>query len=158
MVDIIMDKIDNISENKSNLGALAADGLIYGLVSGIAMYICLALFALFAGVKPGSPLDIFSVEGVASPWQGVLGHLAISATYGALFGVIIWPMKSFLASREILGWLVGVLYAALLLLVAQFVVFPTTSSPVEAFPTWQWAFAHGVFGLILGGLFARKLS
>jgi hypothetical protein len=23
-------------------------------------------------------------------------------------------------------------------------------------PTWQWALAHGVYGLVLGGLFARK--
>ena len=158
MADIIMDKTGNISEKNSNLGTLAADGLIYGLVGGIAMFISLALFALFVGVTPGSPLEIFSVEGVASPWQGLLGHLSISATYGALFGALIWPIKSYLVSRELFIWLAGLLFAVILLLVAQLAVFPTTSSPVEAFPTWQWAFAHGIYGLVLGGLFARKLS
>ena len=153
-----MDKTGNISKEKSNLGTLAADGLIYGLVGGIAMFISLALFALFTSITPGSPIEIFSVEGVASPWQGLLGHLSISATYGALFGALIWPIISYLVSREIFIWLAGLLFAAILLLVAQIVVFPTTSSPVETFPIWQWAFAHGIYGLILGGLFVRKLS
>jgi hypothetical protein len=158
MADIIMDKTGQISENKNNLGTLAVDGLIYGLVSGITMFLCLAVFTLLSGGASGSPLDIFGVDGVTSPWQGLLGHLSVSATYGVLFGAIIWPMRSFLASREILCWLAGLIYAVILLLVSQFVVFPAISSPVEAFPSWQWVFAHGVYGLVLGGLFTRKLS
>jgi len=153
-----MDKTGSISENSSNLSTLAVDGLIYGLVSGIAMVVCLAAFTLLSGDSSGSTLELFSVEGLATPWQGLFGHLSVSVVYGALFGAMIWLMKSYLASRKILSWLAGLIYAVILLLVAQFVVFPTTSSPVEAIPTWQWVFANGVYGLVLGGLFARKLS
>jgi hypothetical protein len=153
-----MDKTGNFSENKSNLGNLAVDGLIYGLVSGIVMFLSLAAFALLSGGSSGSPLDRFSVEGLASPWQGLFGHLSVSAVYGALFGTLVWLMRSYIASRELLGWLAGLIYAVFLFLVAQIAILPSISSPVEALPVWQWAFGHVIYGLVLGGLFARKLS
>ena len=59
-----MDKAGNISENKSKLGTLAVDGLLYGLASGIAMFVCLAAFAFLSGGSSGPPLDRFSVEGL----------------------------------------------------------------------------------------------
>jgi hypothetical protein len=158
MADIIMDKIGNISEKKSNLGNLAVDGLIYGLVSGIAMFVSLAALVLFSGDSPGSSLELFSVEGFASSWQGLFGHLSVSVVYGALFGALVWPVKSYIASKEVFGWLAGLIYAVILLFVAQLAILPSISSPVEAIPVWQWVIAHGVYGLVLGGMFARKLS
>jgi hypothetical protein len=94
MADIIMDKTGNISEKKSNLGNLAVDGLIYGLVSGIALLVCLAAFALLSGDSPGSSLELFSVEGLASPWQGLFGHLSVGrdclATFPYLWSMVLY--------------------------------------------------------------------
>lgn len=151
-----MDKTDILTENKSNFSTFVVDGVIYGLVSGTGMFLSLAALTLLSGEALGATMESFSVGSVTSPVLGLAGHLGVSAIYGALFGALIWPLKSHLAPREILGWLAGVLYAAILLLVAQFIIFPTIS--ISAVPTWQWATAHGVYGLILGGLFARKLS
>lgn len=153
-----MDNTDNISENKSNLSNMAVDGLIYGLGSGLAMFACLAVFGLLSGDSPVSTMSRFGVEGLSSPWQGLFGHLSVSVIYGALFGILVWPVRTYLASREILGWLAGLIYAVLLLIAAQLVLFPNTSSSLEAIPLWQWVTAHVVYGLVLGGLFARKLS
>jgi hypothetical protein len=67
-------------------------------------------------------------------------------------------VKSYIASKEVFGWLAGLIYAVILLFVAQLAILPSISSPVEAIPVWQWVIAHGVYGLVLGGMFARKLS
>ncbi len=153
-----MDKTGQVTVNKSSLGFFAVDGIIYGLVSGIAMFLCLASFTLLAGESLEALSVRFSVNSLTLPWQGLLGHLSASAIYGALFGALLWPVRIRIASRGIITWLAGLIYAVILLLVAQFVVFSAIASPVEAIPTWQWVFAHGVYGLVLGGLFARRLS
>jgi hypothetical protein len=151
-----MDKIDILTENKSSFSTFVVDGVIYGLVSGTVMFLSLAALTLLSGEALSATLERFSGGSVTSPVFGLAGHLGVSAIYGALFGALIWPLKSYLASREILSWLAGVLYAAVLLLVAQFIISPTIS--IRAIPTWQWVTAHAVYGLMLGGLFARKLS
>ena len=151
-----MDKTDILTENKSNFSTFVVDGVIYGLVSGAGMFLSLAALTLLSGEALGATMESFTVGSVTSPVMGLAGHLGVSAIYGALFGALIWPLKSQLALREIFGWLAGILYAAILLLVAQFFIFPAIST--GAIPTWQWVTAHAVYGFMLGGLFARKLS
>lgn len=153
-----MDKTDILTENNSSFSTYVVDGVTYGLVSGTMMLISLAALTLYSGEALGATLERFSVSSLSSPLLSLAGHLGVSAIYGGLFGAIIWPLKSHLVSRAILGWLTGVFYAAVLLLVAQFIILPTISSPTGAIPPWQWVLAHGVYGLILGGLFARKIS
>ena len=153
-----MDKTDILTENNNSFSTHVVDGVTYGLMSGTMMFISLAALTLISGEALGATLERFSVGSLSSPLLGLASHLGVSAIYGALFGAFIWPLKSHLASREILGWLAGVLYAAVLLLVAQFIILPAISSPAGAIPPWQWVLAHGVYGLVLGGLFARKIS
>ena len=153
-----MDKTDILTENKSGFSTFVVDGVTYGLGSGMVMFISLAALTLLSGEALGATLERFSVGSLSSPLLSLAGHLGVSAIYGALFGALIWPLKSYLASREILGWLAGALYAAVLLLVAHFIILPTIFSPAGAIPPWQWVIAHGVYGLMLGGLFARKIS
>ena len=155
MMDIIMDKTGQISENKTSLRSLAVDGLIYGLVSGVAMYLCLAAFALLSGVSPAGVLEHFSIGELTSPWQGLFSHLAVSGIYGSLFGVLIWPVLARISDRKIVSWLGGLFYAAFLLLLAQIAILPNTNSPLDLLSFWHWAIAHGVYGLVLGGLFSR---
>ena len=101
--DIIMDKTDIIPENKSGLSTLAVDGVIYGVVTGVAMFLSLMALALLSGEAPGIILARFSGGGITSPVLGMLGHLGVSAIYGVLFGVLIWPLLTRLSSRKISG-------------------------------------------------------
>ena len=77
-----MDKTGQISRNKLGVSNLAVDGLIYGLISGVAMVFSLAAFALLSGETPAAYLEHFSAGGLTSPLQGLLSHLAVSAIYG----------------------------------------------------------------------------
>ena len=151
-----MDKSDTLPVNKSSISTLAVDGVIYGVVAGVAMFLSLMAMALLSGESPGVILSRFSGGGITSPILGMLGHLGVSAIYGVMFGVLIWPVLRRFPSKNISGWLGGILYAGFLVLLAQIAILPGTNSSLSQFPFWQWALGHGIYGLVLGGLFARK--
>ena len=132
-----MDKIDQISRNKIGISNLAVDGLIYGLISGIAMVLSLAAFALLSGESPGAYMERFSTGELTSPMQGLLSHLAVSAIYGALFGALIWSVLVRFSSAKIISIIGGLVYAALLLMLAQTAILPGTGSPLAQLPFWQ---------------------
>jgi len=151
-----MDKYDLVITNRNSASNLAVDGLIDGLVSGVVMYFALAVLALFSGELPGTLLERFSAGGLTTPVQGLLSHLAVSAIYGVLFGVFVWPLLRRLSSARLTGWLGGFTYAAFLLLLAQIAILPATNSPLGELHFWQLALGHGVYGLVLGGLFSKR--
>ena len=151
-----MDKTGLISRDKLGISNLAVDGLIYGLISGVAMVLSLAAFALLSGESPGAYMERFSMGELTSPIQGLLSHMAVSAIYGALFGALIWSVLIRFSSAKIISIIGGLIYAALLLLLAQTAILPGTGSPLAQLPFWQWALGHAVYGLTLGILFARK--
>ena len=151
-----MDKTGQISRNKLGVSNLAVDGLIYGLISGVAMVFSLAVFALLSGETPAAYLEYFSAGGLTSPMQGLLSHLAVSAIYGVLFGALIWSVLVRFSSAKMAGLLGGLGYALLLLILAQIAILPGSDSPLLQLPFWQWAMSHVVYGLTLGVLFARK--
>lgn len=152
-----MDKTDLISRNINSVSNLAVDGLLYGLVSGTAMFLSLAAFALLSGNTPRLLLEHFGISGLASPMQGLLSHLAVSAIYGILFGVLIWPMLRKFSSARFVGLVAGLLYGVLLLILAQIAILPGTSSPLGQIPLWQWVLGHLIYGLVLGSLFGKKI-
>jgi hypothetical protein len=158
VVTIIMDKTDRITRNNVDISNRAVDGLIYGLISGVAMVLSLAAFALRSGETPGAYLEHFSAGGLTSPIQGLLSHLAVSAIYGVLFGALIWSMLIRFSPAKITSIIGGLVYAAVLLLLAQTAILPGTGSPLAQLTFWQWALAHAVYGLVLGSLFARKVD
>ena len=151
-----MDKTDIIPDNKSDLSTLAVDGVIFGLVAGVAMFLFLMVLALLSGDAPGMILSRFSGAGITSPMLGLLGHLGVSAIYGVLFGVLIWPVLTRLTSRRISGWFGGLFYAGFLVLLAQIAILPGTNSPLSQILFWQWALGHGIYGLVLGSMFSRR--
>lgn len=151
-----MDKYDQIIKNKNSVSNLAVDGLIYGLASGVAMYLTLAAFALLSGEPPEALLERFSAGGLTTPVQGLLSHLAVSAIYGVVFGAFIWPFLRRVPSRIIAGWLGGLVYAAFLLLLAHIAILPVTNSPLGEVLTWQLALGHTVYGVVLGTLFSKR--
>jgi len=153
-----MDKNGLITSSKSDIRTLAVDGLIFGLLSGLGMYLVMAILALLSGNSAATLMERFSVSGSASPIQGLLSHLAVSAIYGMLFGALIWPVVRRFSSAKLTGWLSGVGYALLLLFLAQVAILPGTNSPLAQLPFWEWALGHLAYGLILGVFFARQTA
>ena len=153
-----MDKSDTLPENKIGISIRAVDGVVYGLLGGVAMFLSLMALALLSGEAPGVILARFIGGGITSPMVGLVGHLGVSAIYGVMFGVLIWPVLRRFSSRKISAWLGGILYGGFLVLLAQIAILPGTNSSLSQFPFWQWALGHGIYGLVLGGLFVRKAA
>ena len=147
-----MDKTDTFTENKSSL---AVDGVIYGVVAGAAMFASLMVLAILTGDTPGVILARFSSGGITSPVLGLVGHLGVSAIYGALFGVFAWPLLSRFSTNKISAVFGGILYAGFLILFAQIALLPGTNSSLSQFPFWQWVLGHVIYGLVLGSMFFR---
>mgnify|MGYP001812357858 CR=1 FL=1 len=147
-----MDKTDTFTENKSSL---AVDGVIYGVVAGAAMFASLMVLAILTGDTPGVILARFSSGGITSPVLGLVGHLGVSAIYGALFGVFAWPLLSRFSTNKISAVFGGILYAGFLILFAQIALLPGTNSSLSQFPFWQWVLGHVIYGLVLGSMFSR---
>lgn len=136
------------------LGDTAVDGLLSGTVAGLAMAATLAIAGLIAGESLTLILSRFSTKNAeVSLLASVLGHLAASAIYGTIFG-LIWHQLSKHVSR--LGTVViGIVYSLLLFAAATLVVLPSVQSPMLDIPV-QFGLAHLVYGLTLGALFARS--
>jgi len=131
----------------------AVDGLVSGLLAGVAMGIFLLTAGLAQGESLVAVLGRFTIAGrAASPLSGVLLHLAVSAIYGILCGLVFWlGLRRRLAGRPAAwGALPGALFGLLLWLAAEFVLIPASGSLAASFPAWQFALAHLLFGAILG--------
>ena len=146
---------------KATIGDAAVDGLLAGGGAGLAMAAYLIVASLISGLAWSTLLGRFDPGPQSSPWAGALAHLAVAGVYGVLFGVVAWfiPRRW---RRRLPGWLMGVLYGLLLWLLAQTVLLPGTSSPLETFPLLHFALGHAVYGLVLGllinqtGAFSRR--
>ena len=125
------------------------DGLFGGLLAGIAMALAMMFAALVFGEDAVSILGRFSTSQLTTPLNGLIGHLAVSGTYGAIYGSLLGVLPGALR-RLIPGWLAGLVYAALLLGLALGFVLPGLRSPLAEVPRVVLASGHLVYGLILG--------
>jgi hypothetical protein len=125
-----MNQIKRFVPSRSTVGDAAVDGLISGVVAGLAMAAYLIATALLSGEGPGTVLGRFAAGETTSPVTGGLSHLAVSAAYGALFGVGWWMAARHLP-RTLPAWLAGFAYALVLLILAVAVVLPRTDSPLD---------------------------
>jgi hypothetical protein len=153
-----MDNVDIIKDNRNQIGNLAVDGVLYGLLGGIGMFTFMAVIALLSGESLAILLARFSPDGYTAPIRGLFSHLAVSAIYGTLFGVLAWPLLTRFLPKIVSAWLGSLLFTGLLFLLSEFAVLPITKSPMNQVPSWQWALGHVVYGLVLGGMFYRKAS
>jgi len=139
------------SRHTTKTGEAAVDGLLAGMVAGLAMALYLVLSGLLGGTGISESLAMFTPFGEPSPMMGLLSHLAVSAIYGALFGVLTAPLGGRLP-----GWLSGLVFGLLLIFVARLALLPETSSALAAVPAIHFSAAHLIYGLVLGLLIGRK--
>ncbi|MFZ1552319.1 MAG: hypothetical protein WAV53_13065, partial [Anaerolineae bacterium] len=103
-----------VSERRHTAGDAAVDGLLAGAAGGVAMAAVLVASGLLAGAGPASTLARFSPAGSASPLTGGLIHLAVSAVYGLLFGVIYRLVRRGRLAGRPAGVILGLAYGLLL--------------------------------------------
>lgn len=144
----MVNKNEQVMVSDITAGETAVDGLVGGLVAGLIMTVVLALFGLVRGEGPLILLGRFTNGDIASPWMGLLRHLAVSAVYGLLFGMIVWVFKKRFTVREI--WLLaGLAYGLLLFAIAEMILLPSARTPLSDIPVTEFAIAHLVYGLAL---------
>ena len=121
------------------------DGLFGGLLGGGAMALYLILWRWVAGRTPGNVLGLFDGSMQRVALTGALAHLAVSAVYGIVFG-LIWRI----VRLRIPGWVAGIAYGLALLMIAQVALLPVSGSPLAEIPRLHFALAHIVYGAVLG--------
>jgi hypothetical protein len=137
---------------KVALGNAAVDGLLLGLLAGLAMALYLGGAALAMGERLSVMFSRFTVTATDSPLGGFVLHLAVSGIYGLVFGFVCrlicrWPR---------LVWLAGLAYGGLLWLFATLVLLPGSGSPLAEIPGVHLALAHLVYGGGLGLAMQRR--
>ena len=94
-------------------------------------------------------MGYFASGAAVSPQLGILSHLAVSAVYGMLFGLILrWTRLG--QFKSVPGWFTGLTYALLLWLAAILFILPGPGSLLKAIPVVHFLLAHIVYGLVLG--------
>jgi len=147
-----------VSERQYTAGDATVTGLLAGIAAGIAMAAYLVLIGLLVGVGPTRMLARFDPPGAgaASPLAGTLIHLAMSAVYGLLFGVIYWLVGRRRLAGRAGGIVLGLAYGLILLLVAQALIATSAGAPLRQIGPIHFAVAHLIYGAVLGWLVGRK--
>jgi hypothetical protein len=143
-----MEKLENLTKEKTSFGDAAVSGLFNGLVAGAAMAVYLVLAGLLLGHGAGF-MSYFATGAVVSPQLGTLAHLGVSGIYGILYALLLRGMR-FAKFTTVPGWAMGFAYALLLWLVAVLVVLPGPGALLKSIPAVHFLVAHGVYGLVLG--------
>jgi len=136
-------------------GDTAVDGLLAGLVGGLVMGLFLGLVGWLAGRSPLELLGHFDPAQAGSWLTGLLAHLAVSAIYGAVFGLLWGAVGRIRPSLVRWGWLLGLGYGLLLWLMALGLVLTAVGAPLAQILPWQFGLAHLIYGLALGFWFGR---
>lgn len=145
-----MTSTNSTTQTRASIGDAAARGLVSGLIAGIVMALYLILASLLAGAGPTELFSRFGA-GHVSPAAGFLSHLAVSAVYGALGGILLNAVRGRLPAPS---WLLGLGYGLILYLFAQ-VLLRGAASPMLQIPALHLLAAHLVYGLAFGWLEGR---
>lgn len=138
------------TQQTMSMGETAVDGLLAGLVGGVVMALFLAAAGWLAGAPPLTTLAYFDPAQTGSWLTGLLAHLAVSAIYGVVFGLLLGVMGRIRPSLVRWGWLLGIGYGLALWLLGLGVVLTAVGAPLAQIPAWQFALAHVVYGGVLG--------
>ena len=135
-----------------SLGDLAVDGLLLGLGAGLIMVALLLVAGMLEGATPVAVLARFGLPGSATAVTGLLGHLAVSAVMGLVWGVLY---GSLLRRVALPAWLLGLGYGVVLY--AGAALFVVSATGLAEFAPLQLLVAHALYGVTLGLLSGRVI-
>lgn len=139
------------------VGDAAVEGLLNGILAGLAMGAWIVAVEWFNGIAPQTALGYFDPGENGSPLTGTILHLAVAGVYGLVFGIVtaLLLRLTHAASKKWWGPTLGALYGVLIFVVAQSIVLPQTASELRVLPLWTMLVAHLIYGLALGTLQLR---
>lgn len=142
------------------VGDAAVEGLLNGILAGLAMGAWIVAVEWFNGIPPPTALGYFDPGENGSPLTGTILHLAVAGVYGLVFGILtaLLLRLSNAPPKKWWGPALGALYGLLIFGIAQGVVLPQTASALLALPLWTMLVAHLIYGLALGTLQLRVRS
>jgi hypothetical protein len=146
-----------IINREVSMGDAVIDGLLSGMLAGLAMVAYLLVYAWVSGMGLLDILALFAPSAESRALVGVLAHLAVSGIYGALFGLgyaVLLRRKDFSPSTWVYA-VIGALYGLLLLAAAWLVLLPATGSQMQEIPLIHLAIGHLLYGALLGLLVYR---
>ena len=141
---------------KKMIGDRAVDGLLAGIAAGGIMALFLVADGWLNRESAATVLGRFDPVTANNLVTGSLTHLAVSAIYGMLFGILIWGLGRIRPSLLRFSWLLGLLYGLVLYAVAQFAFQAGVDSGLKQFMAVLLLLAHAVYGLSLGYILGRK--
>ncbi len=136
------------------VGDSAVDGLLAGLVAGLAMAVLLAGVTLLRGETPAVLFSRFAFDEQTSALAGFFSHLAVSAIYGLLFALLQRLLLNHWR-RGLAAMVAGLVYGLTLLALALTVILPGAASPLLQAPPAILAAGHALYGLVLGWVLQR---
>lgn len=139
------------AKRDSRVGDAAVDGLLAGLGAGVVMAVYLLITGMLAGEAMGTIMGRFAPGGETTPLTGALSHLAVSAIYGAVFGVVTLPLR-----KRVPAWAAGLVFGMVLFLVARYALLPGTDSSLLEMPPVHFGIAHLLYGGVLGWQVGRR--
>lgn len=137
-----------INERKT-VGDVAVDGLLSGVVAGVAAALYLVIIGLFSGETFHSILGRFDPQQTGNAILGIFVHLGMSAVYGGLFAVLYRPIRRRMPTSPVLNLVIGLIYGIILMLVAELVFNSGIESALDDISKIQFALFHIIFGLVL---------
>ncbi len=139
-----------VSTQQKSIGDTVVDGLFAGLVGGVVMALFLVGAGWLTSTPPLTTLAYFDPAQSGSWLIGLLTHLAVSAMYGVVFGLLIGVAGRLWPSLLRWQWLGGIGYGLLLWLLGRGVMVSAVASPLVQIPAWQFAAANVLYGLLVG--------
>jgi hypothetical protein len=144
------------TRKKITTGDAAVDGLLAGIVGGVAMAVFLLVVGAFSGVSPADVIGRFDPAHSNSPLAGFLTHLAVSAIYGVIFGLLFLALVQLRPRPARLGWLVGLIYGLVLFAIARGAILAGVDSGLAQYTTTILLVAHAIYGAVTGIVTGRK--
>jgi hypothetical protein len=119
----------------------------------------LVVVGLFSGIRPLETFGYFLPDAALPALAGLGSHLAVSAVYGSIFGLIKAGIGAAIGRRQP-SWLpmglAGIIYGFLLWLPASLIIIPSDISGLGEIPAGHLLAAHLVYGLATGRLLVNE--
>ena len=138
------------------IGDAAIDGLLAGIVAGVVMVLLLLVTGALSGDSLVTVLERFDPVGSYNLSTGLLTHLAVSAIYGAIFGLLFLVLVRLRPSLSRFGWLAGLFYGLVLYAIAQVGISAGADTGLADYSSTVLLLAHAVYGLVTGFATGRK--
>lgn len=144
------------SMKSKTIGDAAIDGLLGGIGAGLAMVLLLVIVVAMGGGSPAAVMERFDPLGSYNVVTGTLAHLAVSAIYGALFGLLFLVLIRLRPSLLRFGSLAGLVYGLLLYAIARSAFLTGIDSGLAYYSTPVLLLSHALYGLVTGTVIGRK--